>query len=157
MSHVFLRSLPTEVGPPPIGQFLFAASPLLQESAALLETQLQSARRPKALDIGAGSGRDAALLAALGWDVIALDRDERALKRLQSLAARQGLEDGCSTICANLAVPGDLLRATAEVVYERGFDLVIVNRHLHRPTLPEMANLLAPPSCRTLESSITTK
>ena len=44
---------------------------------------------PVALDVGCGSGREAIALMTRGWKVVALDRDARALQRLEALAERQ--------------------------------------------------------------------
>ena len=175
-----------ERGPSAPGVFLFDASPLLAQSRALLEATAAAAatrgRRPRALDVGCGSGRDAILLASWGWDVTALDCDKKALKRWLALAARQGYDTGegdgegrkgsndsvqCRALRVKTSVKGDLVRAlrkssgsgdqgTAAAAGsddddddddddESSFDLVLLCRHLHRPTLREMGQeLLAP-------------
>ena len=161
-------------GPSAPGVFLFGASPLLAQSRARLEATAAAAaargRRPRALDVGCGSGRDAILLASWGWDVTALDCDKKALKRWLALAARQGYDTGegaggssseggvrCRALRVKTSVRGDLVRALREgsgdgdsgtaiaADDDPSFDLVLLCRHLHRPTLREMGReLLAP-------------
>lgn len=46
----------------------------------------------RALDLGAGEGRNAIWLAGLGWRVTAVDFSRVALERAQTLAAARGLE-----------------------------------------------------------------
>ena len=69
-------------GPGSPGRFLFAGCPLL---AAMASHVCAAAAAPgsRALDVGSGSGRDAALLCCrYGFDLVcALDRDGRALSR----------------------------------------------------------------------------
>merc|ERR1719188_2836529 len=94
----------TETGPSPPGRLLFSASPLLHQSTALLDALMCDARargeQPRALDVGAGSGRDATVLATSGWAVTALDRDARALARWRGLVERHGCSDSCTDVCA---------------------------------------------------------
>jgi len=147
-----------EKGPGIPGRFLFAVSPLLLQSWPLLEALVQKTtalgHQPRALDIGSGSGRDAAVLAAAGWHVTCLDRDARALARCSGIMARHGFHGCCTTVQASLRQAGDLTAALLGVtaVAPAGRDasadstrweLVTVNRHLHRASLPEMAELLA--------------
>jgi len=47
--------------------------------------------RPRALDLGAGAGRDTLLLARLGMDVLAVDGSATGLRRLREQAAAEGL------------------------------------------------------------------
>jgi SAM-dependent methyltransferase len=123
--------------------------------------RLSKGRLPRALDVGAGSGRDAIILATAGWEVTALDQDKKGLARWSRLAARQGCADRCTAVHAKHNTTGDVVRAVcgqsyaaqtnaAEDVDETPamsiavFDLINVGRHLHRPTLAELADLLAP-------------
>lgn len=139
-----LLDLAPEVGPSPPGRFLFSPSPLLQEAMSRLEEiQISCApKEPRALDVGCGSGREALALATAGWEVTALDRDRRGLDRLCRLAERQGCRDRCRVLRCTLEAEGDLLASLKEPC--ETFQLVMVNRHLHRPTLREMAELLGP-------------
>ena len=120
-----------ERGPAPAGRFLFDASPLLAASADLLP------RSGRALDVGAGSGRDAATLFRFGLRVVALDRDAAALARFERLCARQGYR--AEAVRATLEKAGDVADAAPGP-----FDVVTVARFLHRPTLLELGDALAP-------------
>jgi len=139
----------TQKGRSPPGHFLFRSSPLIEESTFLLE-HLRSALEdrgdnPHVLDIGCGSGRDAIIMASKGWQVTALDRDEKGVKRCGALAARQGCNDLFRGVCVELKKSGDLLDVLRREGHsDRQYDAVIVNRTLHRETLPEIASLLRP-------------
>jgi len=139
-----------DAGPSRRGQFLFGASPLLAQTLALGDAFLpeDGGRKLRALDVGSGSGRDAAVLAAGGRfeTVAALDRDKKALARWGALLERHALDGVGVAVHANLAREGDLQRALAGAGLpgRGGWDLVNVCRHLHRPTLGELACLLAP-------------
>lgn len=141
VAQLFAREL--EHGPVPSGQFLFPLTPLLRESTKLLARVRSDVRgrQVRALDIGAGSGRDAILLAADGWEVTALDRDARALARFSGLAERQGCAERCTAVHAVLTNEGDLVAAVGNSAV---FDVINVCRHHHRPTLVEIGRLLAP-------------
>lgn len=93
-----LSGLGIETGPTPQGRFLFQPSPLLRQCQSLLEHQLKACSAPRALDVGAGSGRDAIILATLGWDVTALDRDKAGLERWAKLAVRQECAERCHAL-----------------------------------------------------------
>jgi len=151
--------LELERGPSPASRFLFGPSPLLAQmldSDVLDEVASESARAgalPRALDVGAGSGRDCIILATRGWAVTALDRDKRALGRWETLAVKQGVETACTAVIATLREEGDLVRSLEAAACNPihcdppespTFQLVMLCRTLHRPTLAELATLLAP-------------
>ncbi len=72
------------------------AGPLwTQEPNALLLDFAVELRPGRALDIGAGEGRNAIWLAKAGWHVTALDVSEVALARAAERAAREGAELDC--------------------------------------------------------------
>ncbi|HYG32874.1 MAG TPA: methyltransferase domain-containing protein [Methylophilaceae bacterium] len=82
------------------------------------------------LDVAAGSGRNSLWLAAQGWRVEAVDRDEAALALLQGI-------QGIHTQIADLEngpwpYPGQT------------FDGIVVCRYLHRPLFPVLADSLSP-------------
>jgi SAM-dependent methyltransferase len=82
------------------------------------------------LDLACGSGRNARWLAAQGWRVEAVDRDEDAIAGLQQIP---GLH----------AFAADLENAPWPFA-GRMFEGVVVCRYLHRPLLPLLAQCLAP-------------
>ncbi len=90
--------------------------------------------RGQALDLACGGGRHARLLASLGLEVLAVDRDPQALaatagKRIHTLAF-------------------DLERADAESdpafpLRDGRFSGIVVTNYLHRPLLPRLLSALA--------------
>lgn len=107
-------------------------APFLQEHSALL---------PKGtiLDLAAGQGRHALYLAALGYAVEALDRDQQALDVMAAEAKRRHLP--------NLTVRQvDLERDPAhppDLGKER-YDGIVVFYYLHRPLFPAILQALKP-------------
>lgn len=82
--------------------------------------ELVSSRRPgRALDLGAGEGRNSLWLAQLGWSVVAVDASAVALGRLNEAAGLEGVRVD--------AVAGDVFDFLSET-RSRGerFDLVVV-------------------------------
>ncbi len=91
--------------------------------------------RGRALDLACGRGRHALLLAAAGFEVHAVDRDEAALSALDATARRLGLPVTVETL--------DL--ETGEVSLGAGaYALVTVFHYLHRPLFPAIAAAMAP-------------
>ena len=125
------------------GRFLFSGSPLL---AAMSDQVSGVAAAPgsRALDVGSGSGRDAALLCCrYGFDLVcALDRDVKALRRWTRLLDRhQVAPESRSAVEATLTRAGDLTAVAGPL---GPFHLVHVARFLKREILAELASLLAP-------------
>jgi len=93
-----------------------------------------------ALDLAAGYGRHARLLAAQGHDVLAVDRDAAALATLAGIA-------GIRTRVADLERP----RARREIRDARPdpadarerFDAIVVANYLHRPSFDAVLGALA--------------
>ena len=81
------------------------------------------------LDLACGSGRHLRWLAAAGYRVTGVDRDETALAPLREVA---------EVIVADLEAPG-----SAWPLAERRFDAVVVTNYLWRPLLPHIAASLA--------------
>jgi SAM-dependent methyltransferase len=80
------------------------------------------------LDVAAGGGRHARLLARLGFEVDAVDRDVSALTDAQ---------DGVRVLEADIEA--------GPWPYEgRRFDAIVVTNYLHRPLLPLLAASLEP-------------
>jgi SAM-dependent methyltransferase len=82
----------------------------------------------RALDLAAGGGRHARLLAALGYRVVALDFSRVALKRLVRA------EPAVRAVCAD---------AMLLPLRRGGFDLIVQTCFLERTILPTLAALLA--------------
>ncbi|HEY3326706.1 MAG TPA: methyltransferase domain-containing protein [Novimethylophilus sp.] len=82
------------------------------------------------LDIASGNGRHALWLAAQGYQIEAVDRDEEALSRLHGI-------DNITAVSADL-------ESGAWPYAGRKFDGVVVSRYLYRPLLPLLADLLHP-------------
>ena len=89
----------------------------------------------RALDLACGRGRNALWLAERGFDVVAIDRDERALAELDAAARARSLT--VSTERRDLEQPNVSL-GTAR------YDLIVVFRYLHRPLFPAIIAALKP-------------
>ena len=107
----------------------------LWRPSPFLERMLPALPRGRALDLAAGSGRDAVWLALHGWRSEAWDHDPVALARATALAGTE-------------QVPLE----TRVVELEGGsppadggpWDVIVVVRFLHRPLLPWIERSLAP-------------
>jgi SAM-dependent methyltransferase len=82
------------------------------------------------LDLACGGGRHARLLAAHGHQVLAVDRDEAALSRLQGLPG---------IVTARLDLEGEHWSLAGQT-----FAGIVVTNYLWRPRLPDLLALLAP-------------
>lgn len=80
------------------------------------------------LDLACGGGRHARLLAGMGHQVEAVDRDADSLAALAGIA-------GIQTRCADL-------EGGPWPYYGRGFDAIVVTNYLHRPLLPNLFGCL---------------
>lgn len=113
----------------------FGAGVLRGPSTWLVENADWLPRRGRALDVAAGRGRHALLLAAAGLAVTAVDRDPDALASLADVAARTRL--AVHTEVRDLeSGPADFGRGA--------FDLVVVFNYLHRPLFPAIVRAVAP-------------
>ena len=132
-----------ETGPGTPGRFLFAGCPLLAAMAFRVRAAA-AAPGSRAIDVGSGSGRDAALLCCqYGFDfVCALDRDGRALSRWTRLLDRHQVPpESRVAVEATIRAEGDLTAVAGPL---GPFQLVHVARFLKREVLAELASLLAP-------------
>ena len=86
--------------------------------------------RGKVLDLACGSGRHARFLAGLGYPVLAVDRDARALAGVSTIK-------GITT--RQLDLEGEEWPLAGQV-----FDGIVVTNYLWRPRLPDVLALLAP-------------
>lgn len=92
----------------------------------------------RVLDLAAGSGRHARLLAARGARVLAVDRDADAL------AALAGVAGVTTRVC-------DLEGGAWPLAGER-FDAIVVVNYLHRPQFPHLRAALAAPGVLLYET-----
>ncbi len=88
----------------------------------------------RALDVACGRGRHALVLAAVGFTVTAIDRDEEALAELSALASRLTLPIYTRAI--------DLEAADVDV--GEGYHAILVFNYLHRPLMRVLIRALAP-------------
>jgi len=101
--------------------------------------QLHRLPKGRALDVACGSGRHALYLAANGFEVEAIDRDQESLTKL-SMAARQ-------RHLAHLSLKEvDLERVTEErpEFPANAYDVILVSFYLHRPLFPWLIDALKP-------------
>jgi dihydroneopterin aldolase len=107
--------------------------------ARFLTQQLHRLPKGKALDVAAGSGRNALYLTSQGFQVDAMDRDEEAMTQLAATAKQRNLP--------NLAVQTvDLERATdvRPEFPKQKYDVIAVFFYLHRPLFPSLIESLKP-------------
>jgi len=107
----------------------------LWRPAPFLEEVLPMLPRGRAVDLAAGSGREAVFLALNGFDVEARDRAPEALERADDLAARHGAR--VRTVVCNLEWLDVPLETAA-------YDVITVFRFLHRPLFGAIEAALAP-------------
>ena len=88
----------------------------------------------KALDIGCGGGRDSVYLARQGWQVTAIDHQQRVLQRAEQLARFSAVPVDFSSCDVN--APGCLPQTS--------FDLILVVRYLNRHLFAWIKQHLAP-------------
>ena len=107
--------------------------------ARFLTQQLHRLPKGKALDVAAGSGRNALYLASHGFQVDAMDRDEQAMAQLAAMAKQQHL--------SHLSVRTlDLERTTDErpELPKQEYDVIVVFFYLHRALFPSLMESLKP-------------
>jgi len=107
--------------------------------ARFLTQQLHRLPKGKALDVAAGSGRNALYLAAQGFHVDAIDRDTEAMAQLAATAKQRNLP--------SLAVRTvDLERATdvRPEFPKQEYDVIVVFFYLHRALFPALIESLKP-------------
>lgn len=100
------------------------ASPFIARHAALIRAD------SRVLDLAAGTGRHARLMASRGARVLAVDRDAAALA---AIGAHPGIETRVL----------DLETGVWPLAGET-FDAIIVTNYLHRPHFPHLRDALAP-------------
>ena len=113
-----------------------AADPLPSRFVA---QQLHRLPKGRALDVACGSGRHALYLAAHGFDVEAVDRDQESLAQLSAAAAQRHF--------SHFTVKQVDLERTTEERPEfpaNTYDAIVVCFYLHRPLFPWLIKALKP-------------
>lgn len=134
---------------------LWEPSPLVLEWAPHLEALC---RGRVALDVGCGCGRDAAFLAARGWDFVGIDNRlkltrqarELSIRHAEAVTAAARPNAGADGVRRRGATDGVMSTVGSAVPFLRPgvqFDLVVCVRFLERALLPGLAALVAPGGC----------
>ena len=105
----------------------------LVEHRALLRERVAQAGAPAALDVACGDGRNARLLAELGFAVEAVDVSDVAVAALRAAAAERGL-----------AVQARVLDLERDRLPAGAFDVVICLNYLQRDLFGALAAALRP-------------
>ena len=100
-----------------------------------------AAARPRALDVACGSGRHALLLAAAGFEVLAIDRDAPAVEGLRHAARTVGL--GLRAEVCDLESGRGSMAGPRGALAPSTYDLIVVVHYLHRPLFPALVRALA--------------
>ena len=98
----------------------------------------------RVIDLACGEGRHSLAAAALGAEVVALDRDESRLAAGRELGAELGLEVDWRV--ADLEEPWPELGR---------FDAVLMFNYLDRVRMPAVRDLVAPGGCLMMETFLT--
>jgi dihydroneopterin aldolase len=107
--------------------------------ARFLAQQIHRLPKGRALDVAAGSGRNALYLASHGFQVDAMDRDEQTMAQLAVTAKQRNLP--------NLSVQTVDLERKTEARPEfpkQEYDVIVVFFYLHRPLFPALIDSLKP-------------
>ena len=107
--------------------------------AQFLTQQLHRLPKGKALDVAAGSGRNAFYLASHGFQVDAMDHDAQAMAQIAATAKQRNLP--------NITIRTvDLERTTDErpEFPKQEYDVIVVFFYLHRPLFPALIESLKP-------------
>lgn len=124
----------------------FGPGPIDDPAGWLLDNADVLRRGMRVLDVAAGRGRHALLLAGAGFSVTAIDRDEARMARLGEIATRLGWP--------LTTVVRDLETGDADLG-ESGYDLIVVTHYLHRPLFPALVRALAPDGVLVYETFTT--
>lgn len=101
------------------------------------------------LDLACGRGRHSLAAAALGLDVVAVDRNEEQLAELAR--SSRALSGRIETCCL------DLETRTIPALPRAPFAAILVFRYLHRPLAPAIASWLAPGGLLLYETFLVTQ
>ena len=114
----------------------FGAGPARGPSSWLIDNADLLPHGGSVLDVAAGRGRHALLMASAGFEVRAIDRDPDALSFLRTTADRLSLRIDTDVVDLETDPPPALPVAT--------FDVVMVFNYLHRPLMPILLHALKP-------------
>jgi 2-polyprenyl-3-methyl-5-hydroxy-6-metoxy-1,4-benzoquinol methylase len=89
----------------------------------------------RALDVACGRGRHALWLAERGLEVVALDRDEEAIRLIGEAAAARNLQ---------VTAEARDLETGAVSLGTNSFDVIVAVHYLHRPLFPALIAALRP-------------
>ena len=105
----------------------------------ILVEQLPRLPKGKALDVAAGGGRHSLFLAARGYQVDAVDRDEATLSQLAASAGAKSVT-GIKTRTVDMEQPAPFDPGFGHETY----DVIMVFFYLHRPLFPFLIDALKP-------------
>ena len=108
--------------------------------ARFLVEQLYRLPRGRSLDVASGAGRNAMYLAANGFQVECIDRDEQALIDLNSMAQARSLSSTLSTRTIDLETDPAHIPDLGTAQYE----VIMVFFYLYRPLFPRLIQALKP-------------
>lgn len=132
------QQLPMMVEQGKQSKILWKPSPLVTELVGLILSEqvklADDSNRPDVLDIGCGGGRDAIFMAKNRMNVIAIDHEQKVLKRSKALANLSGanVKFKCCDIKKQDCLP------------DKQFDVITVVRFLNRESYVYIINQLKP-------------
>lgn len=132
------QQLPMMVEQGKQSKILWKPSPLVTELVGLILSEqvklADDSNRPDVLDIGCGGGRDAIFMAKNRMNVIAIDHEQKVLKRSKALANLSGanVKFKCCDIKKQDCLP------------DKQFDVITVVRFLNRESYDYIINQLKP-------------
>ena len=103
-----------------------------EQPAAMLVEALEGVPPGRALDLACGAGRNAVWLAREGWEVVALDGADEAIRLLRE--REPSIDARVYNLEAGAALPFE----------NASFDLVVILYYLHRPLFAEAKRLVRP-------------
>ncbi|QCU90271.1 methyltransferase domain-containing protein [Thiomicrorhabdus sediminis] len=123
----WMQSMPDAFEPGKQSRTLWQPCPLVKDLVEMLEQQviqlpLQPSQRAQVLDIGCGGGRDAIFLAKQRMNVLAIDHEQKVLKRAKQLATQSGasVKFKCCDVKKDNCLPVE------------GSDIILMIRFLNR-------------------------
>lgn len=116
---------------------------------ALLPQVMAGTTARTAIDVGCGSGRDAAFLACHGWDVVAVDRDRDLVEKAAQLGRRAWTGFGvdyigrCGRVTGTARTLGSNLAEDSKWLSDKSANLLVVVRFLRRGVLELLPHAVA--------------